>query len=151
MSAEILRGFWRAHHSQLQAIPVHSDVFLPFLPTLTHFLTRWKRASSLPGRASFDFIAMRAVLSEDALEDTPTSNSDENVGKSVGKNASAGDELRAEDARDRDVLAGMSLQRLHPSALKSLEDLLLLGVAFKELAGAALKETVRQLQLVIVL
>jgi len=147
MSAEVLRGFWRAHHPLLKTIPVHSSVFDPFLPTLTHFQTRWKRASSLPGRASFDFIAMRAVLAEDQddLGTTSSSNTNKNKessGESGGASgANMGEELRAEDERDRDVLVGMDLQRR-----ESLEDLLRLGVAFKELAGAVLTEIVRQLQ-----
>ena len=51
LSAEVLRGFWRAHKDLLRTIPmVNVGNLLKYRDDFAKYEEVWKRVSSLPGR-----------------------------------------------------------------------------------------------------
>lgn len=59
LSAEVLRGFWRAHKDLLRTIPmVNVQNLLKYRDDFAKFDDVWKRVASLPGR----FVILLEIL-----------------------------------------------------------------------------------------
>ena len=120
MSVEVLRGFWKAHHEKLSTLPIqHLSCLAKYEPLKARVRENWLRVASIPGREQFSFIQMRRLMedSENPLED--------------------------QDRLDEPVLREYDFMN---NKFQSLEDLLLLGVAWREVAGLVVVDLVRELK-----
>jgi hypothetical protein len=120
MSAEVLRGFWKAHNMQLKDIPIkNSDALKKYAPFLERFKENWVRAKSMPGREKMNFMQLREIVE-------------------------AEDHFPEQDELDQSVLAKFQYNGdFHAS---TLEDLVLMGVAFRDLAGQVAMDVIAELK-----
>ncbi|KAJ1413363.1 hypothetical protein B484DRAFT_402061 [Ochromonadaceae sp. CCMP2298] len=121
MSVEVLRGFWRAHFEQLRAIPIRdADTLLAkYAPYLADFKEALQRTLSVEsGSSKLSFSQLRALV--DGEDNFP--------------------EL---DLLDADVLADLDFLKFQP---KTLEDLVILGVALREISGSLFMDLVGELR-----
>lgn len=119
MSAEVLRSFFRAHKGELNKIPIANveKVVGKYKPRMAVFREEWDRTLTIAPPGS-DFLAMRRLIeAEDNFED--------------------------EDAKDGDILKGFDFPNFEP---KTLGDLITLGLAFRDFAGAAAMDLIDQLK-----
>jgi hypothetical protein len=118
MSAEVLRGFWRAHHDKLQTLPITNlKAFEKYASELALFDEEWDRVAALPNRERDTFIERRAILGQDHDE--------------------------AQDELDKDVLRGFDFKAFQP---KTLEDMIRFGVAFRQFAGRVFMDLLEELR-----
>lgn len=119
MSVQLLRNFSAAHKEQLSAIPLsdNSTIMKKYKKQLATFEDGWRRANQVKGRTDFDFIKMRTIITEESFPD--------------------------EDALDEPLLCDFDYPNFKPA---SLHDLLLMGVAFRELAGLVAGDVVAELR-----
>ena len=121
MSAEVLRGLWKAHSALLNGMPLKFPREADrYHAVLAKFDEAYGRAKSVSGREKLGFRQMRAIVE--------------------GEDASP-----EQDALDAEVLDGFDYGAFRP-ALKSLGDLVRAGVAFRELAGSVLMDVVTELR-----
>ena len=101
MSADALRGFWRAHHNELRQIPIRdTSIMDKYLPYRADFETYLNRILALdPANDTRAFVDLRAQVEGD-------------------------DSFSALDSQDVDVLKEFRYQDFQA---KTLEDLALLG------------------------
>ena len=119
MSAELLRGFYRAHMKQLNDIPVQNKELLKkYERHIEKFREKWELALKVPGRESLNFTEMRAIILGD-------------------------DYNPAEHDADNDLLKNFEFLDLQPS---SVGDLVRMGLAFHEFSGLAVMDVVRELR-----
>lgn len=129
MSVELLRGLWRAHSKQLATIPLNStstaesvvniDVS-KYTAYLEQFGETFNREVSMPGRSKFNFIKVRSLIEGE-------------------------DNLPIEDALDEDVLLNWNYKK-SSSSISNLEELIQLGVAFRDLAGLVVIDLITRLE-----
>ena len=118
MSAELLRGFYRAHMEQLNDIPVQNKELLKkYERHIEKFREKWELALKVPGRERLNFTEMRAII--------------------LGE-----DYNPAEHDADNDYY--FEFLDLQPS---SVGDLVRMGLAFHEFSGLAVMDVVRELRL----
>lgn len=119
MNKDLLRGFWKAHHKQLAKVQIRDTAsVLKYKSLIVGKQRAIKKALESPGRERLGFLEMRALI-------TPPENY-----------------LSEYDSLDAELLKNYSLK----SELKTLEDLLLLGVAFAEASGLVVHDLVRELR-----
>lgn len=120
-SAELLRGFWKAHSEVLKDHPIQNkDAMVKYKPYLARFKEAWDRALSMPGREKLSFQQMREIVEGE-------------------------DNFPEEDALDTPCLAGFDYAKFE---LKSLGDLVRMGVAFRDLSGSVVLDLVQELRIV---
>jgi hypothetical protein len=120
MSAAVLRGFWKAHAKQLKSIPIaHKKNLKKYQPYLDRFKENWLRAKSMPGREKMNFMQLREIVE-------------------------AEDHFADQDELDKDVLAKFEYNGEYKP--KSLEELVLMGVAFRDLAGQVAMDVIEELK-----
>lgn len=121
MSAEVLRGFWKAHAGQLRRMPMkYPKETDKYTSALSKFKEAYDRARSVSGREKLSFRQMREIVD-------------------------AEDFFAEQDTLDASVLDGPHFE--YPKIkLETLEDLVLLGVAFRELAGSVVMDLVAELK-----
>ncbi len=118
MTAQLLRNFHAAHKEQLASIPVgNMDVFNKYGKFLSSITGGWNRALQVKGREDFDFIKMRQIVTEEEFPD--------------------------EDILDEPLLNDFDFLSFEP---KTLLDLLLIGVAFRDNAGQVIYDVVNELK-----
>ncbi len=119
MSAEVLRSFYRAHHDVLSTIPVSdvNSVFSKYRPQLDIFREAWDRSKTL-AQKNANFIEIRKLI-----EDR--------------------DNFEEEDELDADILASFDYEKFE---LKTLKDLVLLGLFYRDFAGSAAMDLISQLK-----
>lgn len=119
MSAELLRGFYRAHADQLNDIPIEEkDVLKKYERHIEKFREKWDLALKVPGRENLNFTEMRAIiLGEDYNPD--------------------------EHDADNELLRDFDFYGLSPS---SVGDLVRMGLAFHEYSGLAVMDVVSELK-----
>ncbi len=120
-SAEVLRGFWRAHREQLSALPVRNpEAFSKYRPMVARFTEEWDRAARLPGRDKLDFMDMRVIVEQESEQNAE------------------------EDAKDEDVLQTFSFHKFQEP--QTIGDLIKFGVAFRDCAGSIFMDVMAELQ-----
>lgn len=118
-------------HCHIVTLP-HCDIMLYFscrdccryVPVMEKFHTEWKRALTVPGRTKLTFMEMRAIIEADEWAGAPEA-------------------VAQFDALDSDVLKGFSFLDFK---LKTLEDLVRLGVALRDVSGLAVLDLVAELR-----
>ena len=120
MSADALRGFYKAHSKQLKNIPITDKGALEkYASSIEKFGKEWQQMASLPGREKYDFLQMRALIE------------DENS-------------FEGEDAKDQSILRNYSF--VDGKKMETLEDLTLLGIALRDLSGSVVVDLVEELK-----
>jgi hypothetical protein len=118
MSSALLRDFYNAHKEQLESINVSdSTVFNKYEKYLAAFTDGWNRAQQVKGREGLNFIQMRELILEE--------------------------EFPNEDNLDESILSEYNFLEAEQ---KSLADLLLLGIAFRDNAGSIVADIVNELK-----
>jgi len=122
MSSQVLRGTWKAHAALLRSMPMKFPAAVQkYGPFLARFKEAYDRAKSVSGRENFSFRQMREIVeAEDFFPD--------------------------QDRLDAPVLDGSRFDYARAAAPKTLEDLVLLGVAFRDLAGCVFMDLVAELK-----
>ena len=123
MSAQVLRGFWKAHAAQLRTMPLQfPGEMAKYAAPMAKFKEAYDRARSVPGREKMSFRQVREIVD-------------------------AEDYFAEQDRLDSSVLDGshFDLARLMAGP-RTLEDLALLGVAFRDQAGLAVMDLVAELK-----
>ena len=119
MSADVLRGFYKAHCKELRNIPINDrNVLEKYKKSIEKFEESWQQAASLPGRENNNFLQMRAVIEDE-------------------------DNFEVEDAKDKAILQDYSFIN---RKLDTLEDLALLGIALRDLSGSIIMDLVEELK-----
>ena len=119
MSAEALRGFWKAHHSMLKDILLRNpEVIHKYDQHIAKFKETWSREAIVPGRKGFGFFKMRAIIEGE-------------------ENSSEQDDLDEEIVRNFDAFNFVP---------RTLEDLVVLGVAYRDLAGLVFLDVMAELK-----
>jgi len=124
MSAQVLRGFWKAHAGLLRTMPLQfPEQATKYTAPLAKFKEAYDRARTVPGREKMSFRQVREIVD-------------------------AEDYFPEQDKLDSSVLDGphFDLQRLMSGGPKTLEDLALLGVAFRDQAGLAVMDLIAELK-----
>ena len=119
MTAQVMRGFWRAHANKLREIPISNiEKMSKYDDFLKDIVEQWHRALSVPGRDKYNFIQMREMIyGEDTFPEA--------------------------DVLDEDVLSNFDFLNFK---MKTLEDMVLLGVALRDLAGPLFLDLVEELR-----
>jgi hypothetical protein len=119
MSAEVLRSFFRAHKSELATIPIANvdKVVGKYKPRMGVFKEEWDRTLTIAPAGS-SFLSMRRLIE-------------------------AEDNFEEEDAKDEDILKNFDFPNFEP---KTLADLIILGLAFRDFAGATAMDLIDQLK-----
>lgn len=119
MSAESLRGFWNAHSSILKKIPIsNKNALKKYTETISRFREAWNQSKTIGGREKSSFINMRRIV-----EDS--------------------DAIEVEDAKDEKILVDFDFMSMK---LENLNDLVLLGIALRDLAGLVVIDVVEELK-----
>lgn len=119
MSAELLRGFYRAHAEQLNDIPVQkAEALKKYEKHIEKFREKWDLALKVPGREDLNFTEMRAII--------------------LGE-----DYNPAEHDADNELLKDFDFVNLKPS---SVGDLVRMGLAFHDYSGLAVMDVVSELK-----
>ncbi len=119
MSAELLRGLYRAHIQQLNDIQVQDkEILNKFERHIEKFREKWELALKVPGRENLNFTEMRAIILGD-------------------------DYNPSEHDADNELLSDFDFMSLEPS---SLGDLVRMGLAFHEFSGLAVMDVVGELR-----
>ncbi len=127
MSVDALRGFWRAHKTQLKTLPVtNARVFDKYLPGLAVFDEAWGRVTSMAGREKMGFAELRAIVEQESALD------------------------ESQDEMDADVLQGFDFikkyEEYKSGAPQTLEDLIRFGVAFHQFSGQVFMDLVEEIK-----
>ena len=119
MSAELLRGFYKAHKDVLSTIPIEnaSEILEKYQPELNSFREAWERTVPIAPPNS-KFIDMRRIIEDE--ENFPE-----------------------EDALDEDILGNFAYADYK---CKSLADLVVLGLFYRDFAGAVAMDLIDQLK-----
>ena len=121
MSAEALRQFWLAHSSDLRGIPLrYNEEIEPFMAAVAKEKDRIRRTRAVPGRSHLGYLQVRAIADE--MDNFPE-----------------------QDALDVPMLGNMDIDKFE---LNSIEDLLLLGLCVRRMAGVVFMQLVRELRAV---
>jgi hypothetical protein len=122
MSAQVLRGFWKAHAGQLRNMPLKfPGEMAKYVSPLAKFKESFDRARSVPGREKMSFRQIREIVdAEDYFAD--------------------------QDKLDASVLDGQHFDLQRVMSPKNFEDLILLGVAFRDQAGLAVMDLIAELK-----
>lgn len=120
MSAELLRGFYLAHaDSHLNDLEItHKKELKKYDAHLAKFKENWGNALGLGGREELNFREMREIILGD-------------------------DHFPEQDELDAKVLEGFDFLNFKP---KTLADLVLVGIAFRDLAGMVVLDLVQELK-----
>lgn len=119
MTVELLRGFWKAHHEMLKDLPIQNiDNTKKYENIIEEFRVSWKLTASMPGRGKFNFVKMRSFIEDE-------------------------DNFPDEDQKDAEILQDYDFMNMK---LQSLEDLILLGIALRDLAGPVFVDLVTELR-----
>jgi hypothetical protein len=118
LSAQALRGFWRANKDKLAKLPISKRECLDkYQPLRAVFAEEWNRAKSVPGRENCAFIERRAIVQ-------------------------GGDLVFDEDEKDVDIISDFE-EGFIP---ETLSDLIKFGVAFRDVAGSVFMDIVSELK-----
>ena len=119
MSAEVLRSFYRAHSDELAKIAIKNpEVIVPkYMPNVEAMREKWDRTKLIASEGS-GFIEIRRLIEGD-------------------------DNFEQEDDRDRDILKDFDLFEFE---VKTLKDLILLGLIVRDFAGAISMDLIDQLK-----
>jgi hypothetical protein len=119
-SAQILRGFYKAHSSVLRSISIRDPVSMmeKYKDELATFEKEWARLSQLADRENLPFVKMRELVDEDNVHPE-------------------------QDALDKEVLQDFNFKGFK---LETLADLCLLGVAFRNFAGVCAVDLIGELK-----
>jgi len=121
LSANLLRNFHDAHLLQLQDMPLaFPEKLEKYAATLAEFQGEWDRARQIKGRDQLGFREMRQIIVND-------------------------DHFPEQDALDAHILEGFDFPSFQ---LKNLRDLVVLGIAFRDLAGSVVLDLVEELKVV---
>jgi len=121
MSANLLRNFYDAHTSQLQDVPLaFPEKLEKYAAHLANFQNEWDRARQIKGRDSLAFREMRQIILKE-------------------------DHFAEQDALDAHILNDFDFTSFKP---KTLRDLVILGIAFRDLAGSVVVDVVDELKVV---
>lgn len=122
MSAEALRNMWKSHRRDLQQLPIqmpeHLETYLK--PHLADFEDRLVRVLSVPGRSKLSFMKWRELVEGD-------------------------ENLPEEDELDAEILSDFEHRKFVPT---TLADLVLTGIAHRDLAGQVFMQLVDELKMV---
>eukprot|EP00428_Durinskia_dybowskii_P066013 CAMPEP_0170364790 /NCGR_PEP_ID=MMETSP0117_2-20130122/5564_1 /TAXON_ID=400756 /ORGANISM="Durinskia baltica, Strain CSIRO CS-38" /LENGTH=700 /DNA_ID=CAMNT_0010619319 /DNA_START=113 /DNA_END=2215 /DNA_ORIENTATION=+ len=120
MSADVLRGFWRAHAEQLRDIPIRDvSIMKKYASYRKDFESAIERIASVEEKwKTLPFITLRKLVENE-------------------------DNFPEIDKMDEDVLANFNY---HDFEAKNLEDLILLGVALRELSGSLFIDLMNELK-----
>lgn len=151
MSLEVLRGFWGAHKDLLKTIPVQDATrYGLYEEAIAQYREQFLRALSLPGRSQLSFVALRSVVigeendpaedvkDEDVLEGFQLISGVREVTKK-GRGRSAVDVVEA-------VGEGTGGASRVGKQVKTLEDVVKMGVAIREIAGSVVGDLVEELK-----
>jgi len=120
MSADMLRGFWKSHKDDLRKLPIaKKDSLKKYESYIAKFNEEWARVKSVPGRENSSFIELRKIAE--------------------GEN----DNLEDEDKLDEVVLNKFNWESFQP---KTLEDMILLGIALRDLSGNIAMDLIAELK-----
>jgi hypothetical protein len=118
-SVTVLRNFHEAHAKQLRNIPIAFPKKLKkYEGVLAAFKGEWVRARSIKGRENLSFIETRKIIEDEKL-------------------------FEAQDVLDAPILDKFDYVSFEP---KTLLDLVLLGVAFRDVAGQVVMDLVEELR-----
>lgn len=122
MSASALRGMWHAHRDVLRTMPIREPgVADKYKPYLEAFIEKWTLIETFHGENnSVPFLKMREFLLTEEDEHVPEN-----------------------DEHDKEILQKFNVKTFE---VKTLEDLLLVGIALIETSGLAFTDLVRELR-----
>jgi hypothetical protein len=119
MSAELLRGFYRAHADQINDLPVKNKAALDkFKKHIGKFQEKWDLALKVPGREELSFTEMRAIILADDYDPV-------------------------EHDADNELLRDFQFVGLEPT---TIGDLVRMGLAFHEFSGLAVVDVVEEMR-----
>lgn len=119
MSVKALRDFWYAHGSLMATLPIkNTNVVAKYQDYIDRNKDGAKRIMGVKGREKLSFIEMRSLLEED-------------------------DNIPDEDEMDEDILEHFDFLT---KEYKTLEDLIQLGIAFRDLSGSVFMDLVQELR-----
>lgn len=120
MSTATLRSFWKAHVDILATLPLqNASVLEKYASGLAQFRDEWQRARMLPGRENMSFRKLREIIEAEEEFD------------------------EEEDALDHEILQGFDFVNFE---VKTLKDLVQLGIAFHKFSGLAFMDLVAELR-----
>lgn len=118
-TVKCFRGFWRAHAKQLRELPIqNTEAMRRYDNFLSQFRVVWDRVRSLPGRGALTFIKTRALVEDE-------------------------DNFPTEDEQDDEILSTFDFNTFE---LKTLEDIILLAIALRDIAGPLFMDLVEELK-----
>lgn len=141
MSVDLLRGFWRAHKNDLAAIRFKNQEGLKkYEEYIAIFAEKYYRELTMPG-TKIDFSPRRFLYK---VDDLMVSIGKEKLSFLQMRAIVEGEDVQpAEDPKDADVLKGYEFKR---NTVVTLEELVKLGVAFRELAGLIVIDLIQELE-----
>lgn len=119
MSAEVLRGFWKAHKNQIKNISIKNKESLgKYDSYLEKFTESWHRAKAVAGRDSLNFREMREIIDGD-------------------------DYFEEQDELDADCLDRFDFINFK---CETIEDLCKMGIALRDLSGSVVVDLLDELK-----
>eukprot|EP00607_Mallomonas_marina_P002239 CAMPEP_0182438212 /NCGR_PEP_ID=MMETSP1167-20130531/85599_1 /TAXON_ID=2988 /ORGANISM="Mallomonas Sp, Strain CCMP3275" /LENGTH=526 /DNA_ID=CAMNT_0024631461 /DNA_START=413 /DNA_END=1993 /DNA_ORIENTATION=- len=116
-----LRSFFKAHNTDLRSQTIRRPESLKkYQPYLNSFLEAYTRVKSVGNRKNQGFITTRSTIEDE-------------------------DNLPEEDALDWEILSDFDFNSFE---LNTLEDLVILGIAFRDIAGPVFMDIVEELKLI---
>lgn len=118
-SANVLRGFWKAHAHQLKEIKLSNpNVLNKYSRVIMEFKEAWNRALSVPGRESLSYRKMREIIEAEDFDDI-------------------------EDELDSAVLDGYDFMN---AEMDTIEGMIRLGVGIRSIAGSIFLDLMDELK-----
>eukprot|EP01041_Mallomonas_annulata_P005500 gene5500-11078_t len=121
ITVAMLRNFWKAHNDILFTLPIQKTKELEkYKPFLAKFREAWTRAKSMAQRQSYNFIQLRAIIEDE-------------------------DNFPDEDELDEEIFNNFDFNKFE---IKSIGDLILMGIAFRDLAGTCVTDIIEELKII---
>ena len=110
-----------AHEGILKKLPITNKAVLEkFSDTISRFKVAWNQSKRIGGRDTSSFISMQRIIEDE-------------------------DAIPSEDEKDEQILQDFDFMNMK---LETLNDLVLFGIAFRDLAGLVVLDMVEELKLI---
>jgi hypothetical protein len=125
MTKFVLRSFWKAHHDVLSTLPLKKrtseEMKSKYSERMEKIIAEWNRSKAMhKGEKDPSFIKIRGLLAENDI-------------------------IASEDALDEEVLKGFNMETFE---IKTLQDLIFIGIAIPEYAGLAFRDLIEELKII---
>jgi hypothetical protein len=125
MTKFVLRSFWKAHHEVLSTLPLKKgtseEMKTKYSERMEKIIAEWNRSKAMhKGEKDPSFVKIRGLLAENDI-------------------------IASEDVLDEEVLKGFNLESFE---IKTLQDLIFIGIAIPEYAGIAFRDLIEELKII---